>query len=206
MNNLSTSLILAECMQAAGLRAYVGKLSMDIDITSPQDHSGEAATPNTYLEPSARESLESAKSFIKRCQNLTAHLPLSHRLAEPVLTPRFTPTCSDELLTGLGEISADQGVKIQSHLAEAKDQVEWVRAERGMEDIDVFHTVSLFFFPDGLYLIIFRLEQSFNISNNPSSLHFPFRSSALTPVFQGDIDCPLSSLQFLFLCCTFPTP
>ena len=135
-------------MQAAGLRAYVGKLSMDIDISSPQDHSGEAATANTYIEFSARESLESAKSFIKRCQNLTAHLPPSHRLVEPVLTPRFTPTCSDELLTGLGEISAVQGVKIQSHLAEAKDQLEWVRAERGMEDIDVFHTVShLLYFP-----------------------------------------------------------
>lgn len=143
MNNYLTSLILAECMQAAGLRAYVGKLSMDIDISSPQEHSDEATTANnTYIEPSARESLQSAKSFIKRCQNLTAHLPPSHRLVEPVLTPRFTPTCSDELLTGLGEISADQGVKIQSHLAEAKDQVEWVRAERGMEDIDVFHTVS----------------------------------------------------------------
>jgi len=34
-------------------------------------------------------------------------------------------------------------VKIQSHLAEAKDQVEWVRAERGMEDIDVFDTNKL---------------------------------------------------------------
>ena len=139
---LLTSLILAECMQAAGLRAYVGKLSMDIDISSPQDQSAEAATDDKYIEPSARESLESAKSFIKRCQNIAAHLPPSHRLVEPVLTPRFTPTCSDELLSGLGEISADTGVKIQSHLAEAKDQVEWVRAERGMEDIDVFRTVS----------------------------------------------------------------
>ena len=129
-------------MRSAGLRAYVGKLSMDVDISSPQDHSSEAA--NTYIEPSARESLASAKSFIKRCQNLTAHLPPCHRLVTPVLTPRFTPTCSDELLKGLGEISIDQGVKIQSHLAEAKDQVEWVRAERGMEDIDVFDTVSCF--------------------------------------------------------------
>jgi cytosine/adenosine deaminase-related metal-dependent hydrolase len=195
-------------MQAAGLRAYVGKLSMDIDISSPQDHSDEAATPNTYIEPSADESLKSAKSFIKRCQKLTAHLPPSQRLVEPVLTPRFTPTCSDELLTGLGEISADQSVKIQSHLAEAKDQVEWVRAERGMEDIDVFRTVSqLLNLTDGLLLlIVFHLEQSPNVSNNPGSLHFPFRFSALTPVFQGDINCPLSSFQFLFFCCTFPTP
>ena len=150
-------------MQAAGLRAFVGKLSMDIDISSPQDHSDEAATANTYIEPSASESLESAKSFIKRCQNLTAHLPLSHRFVEPVLTPRFTPTCSDELLSGLSEISAEQGVKIQSHLAEAKDQVEWVRAERGMEDIDVFHTVTFFlvFFFEGTFFTKIIFPSSF---------------------------------------------
>jgi guanine deaminase len=137
---LLNSLILAECMQSVGIRAYVGKLSMDVDISPPRDQ----ATVNPYLEPSARESLRSAESFIKRCQNLTAHLPPSHRLVEPVLTPRFTPTCSDELLRGLGEMARDQGVKIQSHLAEAKDLVEWVKAERGMEDIDVFDTASLF--------------------------------------------------------------
>lgn len=142
IDNLWTSLILAECMQSAGIRAYVGKLSMDIDISSPQTEAATTTTTTTYIEPSAHESLESARSFIKRCQHLTAHLSPSHRLVEPVLTPRFTPTCSDELLRGLGEISAEQGVKIQSHLAEAKDQVEWVRAERGIEDIDVFDSVS----------------------------------------------------------------
>ena len=125
-------------MQSAGLRAYVGKLSMDIDITSSKDHST-TTTTGAYIESSAYESLESAKLFIERCRNLTSHLPC---LVEPVLTPRFTPTCSDELLRGLAEISADQDVKIQSHLAEAKDLVEWVRAERGMEDIDVFHNVK----------------------------------------------------------------
>jgi guanine deaminase len=114
-------------MPTAGLRAYVGKLSMDIDISSSQDHTDETATANTCIEPSAREALESAKSFIKRCQNLTAHLPPSHRLVEPVLTPRFTPTCSDELLIGLGEISANQGVKIQSRLAERSGGVDRIR-------------------------------------------------------------------------------
>ena len=53
----------------------VGKLSMDIDISSPQDHSGEAATANTYIAPSAANtSNQLTKSFIQRCQNLTAHL------------------------------------------------------------------------------------------------------------------------------------
>ncbi|PPR05918.1 hypothetical protein CVT26_008812 [Gymnopilus dilepis] len=125
-----TNLILADCMQSAGCRAFVGKLSMDIDITSP------GSPANVYLEKSASSALEAAQSFISRCHGLVSHLPESQRLVEPVLTPRFVPTCTDELLAGLGDVSNRQGVRVQSHLAEAKDQVEWVRAERGMEDID----------------------------------------------------------------------
>ncbi|KAF8158550.1 hypothetical protein B0H34DRAFT_709328 [Crassisporium funariophilum] len=127
-----TNMILAECMQSAGVRAFVGKLSMDTDI-SPVN-----GPASTYIEPSTSASIAAAKSFIKRCHDSVAQLPKSQRLVEPVITPRFVPTCSEELLRGLGEISSNQNVKIQSHLAEAKDQVEWVRSSRGAEDIDVF--------------------------------------------------------------------
>jgi len=34
-------------------------------------------------------------------------------------------------------------LRIQSHLAEAEDQVKWVRGKRGMEDIDVFSQANL---------------------------------------------------------------
>ncbi|KAF8182620.1 hypothetical protein BJ912DRAFT_977867 [Pholiota molesta] len=114
-----TNLILAECMRAAGLRAF------------------------TYVEPSAAAALSNAHAFVDHCHALVAHLPPSQRLVAPVLTPRFVPTCTDELLAGLGALSETLGVKIQSHLAEAKDQVEWVRALRGMEDIDVFDKNNL---------------------------------------------------------------
>ncbi|KAJ3504639.1 hypothetical protein NLJ89_g7835 [Agrocybe chaxingu] len=132
-----TNLILAECMQSAGIRAFVGKLSMDIDITSPD------SLTTTYVEPNASASLDAAKAFVDHCHGLVNHLPESQRLVEPVLTPRFVPTCTNELLKGLGQLSDARGIKIQSHLAEAKDQVEWVRAERGMEDIDVFDKSNL---------------------------------------------------------------
>lgn len=122
-------------MQAAGVRAFVGKLSMDIDITSPK------SLTKTYIEKSASESLAASRCFVQRCREIGANLPEFQRLVEPVLTPRFVPTCTDGLLAGLGEISEAGKIKIQSHLAEAKDQVEWVRAERGIEDIDVFEKV-----------------------------------------------------------------
>ncbi|KAF8636230.1 hypothetical protein AX17_003716 [Amanita inopinata Kibby_2008] len=125
-------------MQSTGLRAFIGKLSMDI---SPRP---------TYVESDAPTALASARSFIRSCREMVAHLPEHRRLVEPVVTPRFVPTCSDELLRGLGELARGDGgggidgpVRVQSHMAESEDQVDWVRRERGAEDIDIFDRSNL---------------------------------------------------------------
>ena len=123
------SLILAEAMQAAGIRAFVGKLSMDI------------SSRPSYVESSAESALSSAKSFVERCCQIASNLPPPRRLVEPVLTPRFVPTCSDELLRGLGKLSKSGLLRIQSHMAEAYDEVTWVKRDRGSEDIEVFEQV-----------------------------------------------------------------
>ena len=117
-------------MQEAGIRAFIGKLSMDV------------SSRPTYKEPSAQEAIASAISFNQKMQSTFSHLSSSNRLVEPVLTPRFTPLCSDELLAGLGELSERENLRIQSHLAEARDQVDWVHQERGIPDIDVFDKVN----------------------------------------------------------------
>lgn len=124
------SLILAETMQRIGIRAFIGKLSMDI------------STRPTYVEPAHSESIASARSFIDRMKALTSHLPDHARLVEPVLTPRFVPTCSDALLRGLGELAEQTGIRVQSHLAEARDQMKAVQETRGMTDLEVFERVS----------------------------------------------------------------
>ena len=124
-------------MQKAGIRAFIGKLSMD------------KSSRLTYNETSAEASLQSAKTFVVRCRALVENLQPHERLIEPVLTPRFV---SDDLLQGLGILPEKEALKIQSHLAEAHDEVEWVRRDRGMEDIDVFAKVR---FP--LYLTNFQL-------------------------------------------------
>lgn len=124
------SLILAEVMQDAGIRAYVGKLSMD------------KSSRESYVEDSSDASLDAAASFVKKCNALTKNLKPSERLVEPILTPRFVPTCSNELLRGLGDLSRSHGLRIQSHMAESHEQVQWVREDRGKEDMDVFESVS----------------------------------------------------------------
>ena len=117
-------------MRAAGIRAFVGKLSMDRNSRP------------TYIEASAQSSLVAAQSFIDKCYSLEDGVEPHRRLVEPVITPRFVPTCSDELLQGLGRLAERRGLRVQSHMAEALDQVKWVRHERGREDMDVFEQVG----------------------------------------------------------------
>lgn len=181
-------------MQAAGLRGFVGKLSMDVDITSPESAS------KTYIENSASEALKSARSFVMRCQHMQEHLPTAQRLVEPVLTPRFVPTCSDELLDGLGRMSAELHVKVQSHMAEAKDQVEWVRALRGMEDVDVFYKVVLISYHHRLSSELTIIFQNNLLTPRTIQAHCTFLSAAeLSLVAERGTaiaHCPLSNAYF----------
>lgn len=48
---------------------------------------------------------------------------LDSALLEPVITPRFIPTCTKELLKGLGQVAAETGVPVQSHISESLDEV-----------------------------------------------------------------------------------
>ena len=65
-------------------------------------------------------------------------------MIHPVITPRFVPTCSDELLEGLGKLSKDKGVRVMSHMCEARDQVDWVKNTRaGKEDVKIFNQVCM---------------------------------------------------------------
>ena len=43
------------------------------------------------------------------------------------LTPRFAPTCTPELMAGLGQLAAGSRAWVQTHLAENVDEVAWVR-------------------------------------------------------------------------------
>ena len=54
-------------------------------------------------------------------------IPKTYRHCRPILTPRFTPTCSDRLLEGLGRLMAEEGLPLQSHLSENKAEIAWVK-------------------------------------------------------------------------------
>merc|ERR1719245_1129405 len=71
-------------------------------------------------EETTSDSLASTKSFVAAILNKKSDL------VEPIITPRFLPTCTKHLLEELGTLAKDTGVRIQTHLSECRPEVKWV--------------------------------------------------------------------------------
>lgn len=99
------TLILMEELEKAGVGGYVGKVNMD-------RASGEC---QEATEESKRETLR----WLDESARFTS--------IRPILTPRFTPSCTDELMSWLGAVAAEKGVFVQSHLSENKREIELVK-------------------------------------------------------------------------------
>ncbi|MBR6825986.1 MAG: amidohydrolase family protein, partial [Oscillospiraceae bacterium] len=100
--------LLMEKLDATGLVTYVGKVNMDRN------------SPDYLREANAAASLEATEAWICDTRSRFAN-------TKPILTPRFVPTCTDELLKGLGELSRKYKVPVQSHLSENLGEIAWVR-------------------------------------------------------------------------------
>ena len=51
---------------------------------------------------------------------------LDSPLVQPVITPRFVPTCSPELLARLGALARQHNCHVQSHISESLDNDAFV--------------------------------------------------------------------------------
>ena len=98
--------ILMEELERAGVTGFVGKVNMD-------------RNGGVNLQETTEESIRETERWLERCGDF-AHL-------RPILTPRFTPSCTDELMAWLGRTAAERGLPIQSHLSENDREIEWVR-------------------------------------------------------------------------------
>ena len=104
-----TTLLLMEILEQSGICGYVGKVNMDRNC------------PSSLAEPLARSKSETLR-WLDGCAQFN-HI-------KPIITPRFTPTCSDELMQWLGELAAERGLRVQSHLSENLSEIDWVQKLR----------------------------------------------------------------------------
>jgi guanine deaminase len=81
-------------------------------------------SPASYCE-SLEASMQSTKQLVAYCSQK------GKQLVQPVVTPRFIPTCSDELLRQLGSFALQNDCRLQSHLSENTSECQWVEALHG---------------------------------------------------------------------------
>lgn len=100
--------ILMDLMEETGLISFVGKVNMDRNA------------PDELRE---RNAVSSAADTVAWLENVRG----KYRRTFPILTPRFIPSCTDELMESLAGIRRRYDLPVQSHLSENQDEVKWVR-------------------------------------------------------------------------------
>jgi len=102
----STELLMS-IFDRAGLGAYVGKVNMDRNCPD-------------FLVESTEDSIKATKAWLEATINLYPRV-------KPLITPRFVPTCTSELMRSLGDLAAEYNVPVQTHISENQAEVDWVR-------------------------------------------------------------------------------
>lgn len=99
---------LMDLLEATGVNCYVGKVNMD--------RNGGV----NLQEESAEASLKATIKWLDAVEG-------KYKNIKPILTPRFIPSCSDELMKGIGKLSKESNLRIQSHLSENQSEIAWVK-------------------------------------------------------------------------------
>ena len=100
------TLVLMDELERAGVTGYVGKVNMDRN-----------GLPGK-LQETTEESVAETLRWLENCR--FEHI-------KPILTPRFTPSCTDGLMTQLGKLANERGLYVQSHLSESTNEIAWVK-------------------------------------------------------------------------------
>jgi guanine deaminase len=87
--------------------------------------------PAHYRDASAEFAEEQTRAFITYVKSMPGN---SARLIRPVITPRFIPSCSDDLLHRLGALAAETGCHVQTHCSESDWQHAYVLERCGVSD------------------------------------------------------------------------
>ena len=98
--------LLMNIFKETGMGALVGKVAMNRNC--PEG-----------LTETVDDMVQGYEELIKECGE--------DGLVRPIITPRFVPSCTPEMLRACGELAAKYQLPVQSHLSENKDEIAWVK-------------------------------------------------------------------------------
>lgn len=104
--HVDATLVLMDELEKAGIVGYVGKVNMD-------------RNGGVDLQEETEESIQETLRWIEASKQF--------KNIHPIITPRFTPSCTNELMAALGEIAKNHDLPIQSHLSENVGEIAWVK-------------------------------------------------------------------------------
>ncbi len=116
----ATKLLADICLKKAQ-RALIGKVAMDYA----------AQCPAYYRDASAMDAEAETRAFISYVRSLPGN---EAGLIAPVVTPRFIPSCSDDLLQRLGRVAQETQCHVQTHCSESDWEHRFVLERCGVTD------------------------------------------------------------------------
>ena len=128
--HVEASKLLADICIERGQRALVGKVAMDDALSCPED----------YRDADAEAAISGTRAVIEHIRN---HPQNSEGNVLPVVTPRFTPSCSDAALSGLGSLAHEYGCHIQTHCSESDWAHGHALARFGVSDAEALDNFGL---------------------------------------------------------------
>ena len=99
--------VLMNLYQEAGMGAFVGKVAM-----------------NRNCPDALSEDVEAA---VEGNEQLIAEFNQPDALVRPIITPRFVPSCTPDMLRACGELANKYQLPVQSHLSENTSEIAWVQ-------------------------------------------------------------------------------
>jgi guanine deaminase len=128
--HLAATQTLADICLRRSQRALIGRVAMD----------DPGQCPDYYRDPDAGTAEAETRAFIGYVRSMPGN---QRGLILPVITPRFIPSCTDELLRGLGRLARDTGCHVQTHCSESDWAHEFVLARFGVTDTTALERFGL---------------------------------------------------------------
>jgi guanine deaminase len=121
---------LADICLRKSQRALIGRVAMD----------DPSQCPVYYRDASAAAAEADTRDFIAYVQSMPDN---EDALVRPVITPRFIPSCSDELLRRLGALARETGCYVQTHCSESDWEHAYVLDRCGVTDTAALESFGL---------------------------------------------------------------
>ena len=105
--HVPATIYLMEKLEKLGMKGNVGKVNMDRNC------------PDS-LKENTNKSIKNTIAWIEKT--------ISFKNVKPIITPRFIPSCTDDLMKGLSDLVSKYNLPVQSHLNENRSEIQWVKS------------------------------------------------------------------------------